>query len=136
MPAWAKILLTIVAIFIALLIGAGFVGYHWMMKNKDRFAAVRKEGVAFGVGKDYGRCVDAALARLHGGLTGMIDGRLFVEGCLTTAAKSPTLCAGTPPKDEIMRTATWAVEQCRQRGLGGEQGCTQVFQAVAEACQR
>ena len=136
MPTWAKILLTIVAIGIALLIGAGFIGYHWMMKNKDRLVAVRKEGIAFGNGKDYAQCVDAALARLNGGLTGTIDARLFIEGCLTTATKSPTLCAGAPPKDEIMRSATWAVEQCRQRGRVGEQGCTQVFQAVAEACQR
>src|SRR2546423_14245438 len=132
MPTWAKIILTVVAILIALLIGAGFVTYNWMTKNKAHFVAIRKDGIAFGGGKDCAQCADAALARLSGGMKSQIEARLFMEGCLTTATKSDALCEGAPPKSEIMRTATWAVEQCRKHGKLGDQGCTQVFQSAAE----
>ena len=136
MPTWAKIILTVMAILIALFIGAGFVGYHWMMKNKDHFIAIRKEGITFGGGKDFAQCADAALSRLGGGMASQIEARLFLEGCLSRATKSETVCEGAPPKSEIMRTAQWAVENCRRRGKVNEQGCTQVFQTLSEACQR
>jgi len=120
MPTWAKVLLTIVAIGIALFIAAGFVGYHWVMKNKDHLMATRTEGVAFGKGKDSSACVDGALKRLTGGLTAQIDAKLFIEGCLTTATPSTPFCADVPPPSEIMKAAQWSVDQCRKRGQGKE----------------
>ena len=136
MPTWAKVLLSLIAVVIVLVVASGFFAYRWMMKNKDHFLSVQKEGTTFGTGKDYAQCTDTALARLGGGMTSQIEARLFVEGCLKVAAPTPAICEGAPPKSEIMRSAQWSVEQCRKRGLMGQQGCTQIFQAVAQACQR
>jgi hypothetical protein len=136
MPTWAKVLLTVVAIGIALFIAAGFIGYHWFMKNKDHFMTVRKDGVAYGTGKEATQCVDAALTRLSGGLSAQIDAKLYLDGCLTSATPSPTLCADVPPASEIMRSAQWSVDQCRKRGILNQQGCTQLFQSVSQYCQK
>ena len=136
MPTWAKVLLSLVAVVVVLLVASGFFAYRWMMKNKDHFLTVRKEGVTFGTGKDFAQCTDAALAKLGGGMTSQIEARLFAEGCLSVATRTPEVCEGAPSSSEIMKSATWTVDQCRKRGLLGQQGCTQVFQAVAQACQR
>lgn len=136
MPTWAKVLLTIVAIGIALMIAAGFVGYHWFMKNKDQLLATRNEGIEFGKGKDSSACVDAALTKLTGGLTGGINAKIYIEGCLTTATPSTSFCADVPPPTEIMKAAQWSVDQCRKRGVKDQQGCTQVMQSVAQFCQK
>jgi len=136
MPTWAKVLLTIVAIVIAMMIAIGFVGYHWFMKNKDQLMATRKEGIAYGTGKDAGACVDEGLKKLGGGLTSQITAKIFVEGCLTTAMPSPALCANVPPPSEMMRVAQWSVEECRRRGISDQQGCGQVMQSVAQYCQK
>jgi len=136
MPGWAKVVLAIIGILLALLIAGGFITYNWVMKNKGQFTAVRDEGVAFGRGKDSAQCVDAALARLQGTMMASVQARLFAAGCLTTATDSPALCAGVPPESEIMRGAQWTVEQCRKRGVADQQGCTQIFQEVEQHCRR
>ena len=136
MPTWAKVLLTIVAIGIALFIAVGFVGYHWFMKNKDQLMAARNEGVTYGKGVDTGACVDEALKKLGGGLTSQINAKLFVEGCFTTAKPSPALCSEVPPPSEIMRAAQWGVNECRKRGVTDQQGCSQVMQSVVQYCQK
>lgn len=136
MPTWAKVLLTIVAIGIALLIGIGFISYHWFMKNKDQLMAVRKDGVTYGTGKDAAACVDAAVSRLGTGFTDQINAKIYLDGCLSKATPSAALCADVPPPTEIMRSAQWSLEQCRKRGIANQQGCTQLFQGVAQYCQK
>jgi hypothetical protein len=136
MPTWAKIILAVVGVIIALFIAAGFIGYNWVMKNKGQFVAVRGEGVEFGKGKTAAQCIDAAVARLgSGAMMSGVSARIFVGGCLTTASATEALCATVPPRTEIMRSAQWSFEQCRTRGANDQQGCTQIFQAVVEHCQ-
>jgi len=134
MPTWAKVLLAIFAIIAALLIAAGFIGYHWVMKNKDQLMASRKEGAAFGRDKDAAQCIDTALSKIDGTLTKTIAARTFVAGCLTTASGMSELCATIPPRDEFMKRAKWTLDQCRDRGTVDQQGCSQVFQEVEQYC--
>ena len=136
MPTWAKVLLAIFAIIAALLIAGGFIGYHWVMKNKGQLMVSRKEGAAFGRDKDAAQCIDTALSRIDGSLTKTIAARTFVAGCLTTASGTSELCATIPPPDEFMKRARWAIDRCRERGSVDQQGCTQVFQEVEQSCAR
>ena len=135
MPGWAKILLAVIGIIVAILIAGGFIGYHWVMKNKGQFTAMRQQGIEFGKGKDSNQCVDAALSRLSGTLMSSVNARVFAGGCLTSATDSPDLCASVPPATEIIKSAQWGVEQCRKRGTADQQGCSQIFQEVMVHCR-
>ena len=134
MPTWAKVLLTIILIIVALFVAGGFLTYRWVMSNKDRIEAAHKEGLAFGAGKDGAQCVDAALDRMGRDMSSQIATRMFVAACLSTAKRSDALCEGVPPRSEIMKRAQWGAEQCHKRGIANQQGCLQIYQAVAEAC--
>ena len=136
MPTWAKVLLSIFAILIALFAVCGFIAYRWVTKNKDQIVASRNEGIEFGKGKDFVQCTDAALARLGNGMTAQIQARMFADGCYSSATKSEELCAGIPPRTEIMKNAQWNAEQCRKRGVASQEACVQVMQALGEGCRR
>jgi hypothetical protein len=135
MPSWLKIVLAIMAFIAALAIAGGFLAYHWAMRNKDQFMAMRRDGIEFGRGKEATQCIDAALAKLDGSLMSTVKARTFVSGCLSTATASATLCADVPPPIEIMRSAKWSLEQCRAHPTVDQRGCTQVFQEVEQYCQ-
>lgn len=136
MPSWAKIVLTIMAFLVALVVAAGFLAYHWAMRNKDQFLVMRREGIEFGRGKEATQCVGAALAKLDGNLMTTVKARTFVNGCLTTATASAALCADVPPPSEILRSAKWSLEQCRAHPSVDQQGCTQIFQEVEQHCRQ
>src|ERR1051326_745954 len=136
MPTWAKVLLAIFAILVALFAVCGFIAYRWVTKNKDQILASRNQGIEFGKGKDYVQCTDAALARLGNSMTEQLQARMYADGCYSSATKSEELCASVPPRRESMQTAQWNVEQCRKSGVAHQQACRHGFPALAEAGRR
>src|SRR6266496_61646 len=125
MPAWLKIVLILIGVFVLILIGFGVFGYVYFNQHKDEWmkagAAAKQEGEAFAVGKDGSQCVDEGLKRLSacGGLSCEITARAFVQSCMTKAAPAPQLCTDVPKRSEIIRSAKWAINECGRRGLAG-----------------
>jgi len=139
MPTWLKIILAICAVGIAAMIGVGFVAYNWAMKNRDTFEKVPKQGQEYGKGKTFEQCADAAVEQLGSNafdLTKRMQAQMFITGCLSTAEKSPELCATAPQPSEILKLGQWTADQCRKRNSNNPQGCAQMYQIVAASCHR
>jgi len=142
MPAWAKVLLAIGCGAVLLLVVIGVAGYFFINSHKDQWIAdARKandEGSAFGQGKSSNDCIDESLARLRAskGILGEARIRVFLKGCLDVAPPSPQMCEGVPPRSEIIRSATWSLHECAQRGMAGSQPCTRVIAELQERCRK
>src|SRR6266481_4911440 len=98
MPAWLKIVLIVIGVFVLILIGFGVVGFVYFNQHKEEWMkagkAAKQEGEAFAAGKDGAQCVDEGVRRLNtcSGLSCEITVRAFVQACMSKATPSPQLC--------------------------------------------
>lgn len=69
-------------------------------------------------------------------LSCLIQQRLFLGFSLEAAKKTPGFCKSVPPTEEIMKSATWRVEQCRKLKADGSQKCPNVIAAVQDYCDK
>ena len=142
MPAWLKIVLIVIGVFVLIVIGFGVVGFVYFNQHKEEWmkagAAAKKEGDAFAAGKDGAQCVDEGLRRLNtcSGLSCEITVRAFVQACMSKATPSPQLCTNVPKRSEIIRSAKWAIDECSRRGMQGNQPCGRLMQEVQRYCER
>jgi hypothetical protein len=142
MPAWLKIVLIVIGIFVLIIIGFGVVGFVYFNQHKDEWmkagATAKREGEAFAAGKDGSQCVDEGVRRLGtcAGLSCEITVRAFVQACMAKAAPAPQLCTNVPRRSEIIRSAKWAIDECTRRGLAGNQPCGRLMQEVQHYCER
>jgi hypothetical protein len=140
MPRWAEILLVILAVFVLVTIAIGVGGYFFVSRHKDAWVAeakkVAEEGKTFGAGKEGSQCLDEALRRLKdcNGIICEARVRLFLSSCLPSAGPSPELCTNAPPRSQIVRSATWAVNECGRRGMSASQPCTRLMQETLKYC--
>lgn len=126
------------------LIGGATCGgiFIWFQANADELRASGKatlrEGASFGSGKDARACIDEGLRRLPAaqasGIVAEATNKVFVESCLKIAKVDDTFCVGVPPRDEIMQSATWAVQTCAAAGKPGDQACARLVGAIQERC--
>jgi hypothetical protein len=141
MPAWLKIVLIVIGVFVLIIIAFGVVGFVYFNKHKEEWvkagSAAKQEGEAFGAGKEGSQCVDEGIRRLGtcAGLSCEISGRAFVHGCMSRATPSPQLCTNVPRRSEIINSAKWAIDECRRRGLAGNQPCGRLMQEVQRYCE-
>ncbi|MDQ6800099.1 MAG: hypothetical protein M3041_04600 [Acidobacteriota bacterium] len=142
MPAWLKIVLIVIGVFVLIIIGFGIVGYVYFNQHKEEWikagAAAKQDGEAFAAGKDGAQCVDEGLKRLGAcsGLSCEITVRAFVQSCMAKAAPAPQLCTNVPRRSEIISSAKWAIDECSHRGLAGSQPCGRLLQEVQRYCER
>jgi hypothetical protein len=142
MPAWLKIVLIVIGVFVLIIIGFGVVGFVYFNQHKEEWmkagAAAKQEGEAFAAGKDGSQCVDEGVRRLGtcSGLSCEITARAFVQACMAKAAPAPQLCTSVPGRSEIIRSAKWAIDECTRRGLSGNQPCGRLMQEVQRYCER
>lgn len=140
MPTWLKVVLGIV-VGGFLLCGLGVGGVVWWFDQnkgelKARGEAAMAEGKAFAEGKLAEECVTEALRRNQqdDGIVAGATHKMFLKACLSAAEVPEDFCASVPPRDEIMASATWALDACAERGLPGDQPCTRLVAAVQEHC--
>lgn len=140
MPTWAKVLIGILVagvIVVAAVIAAGVV---WVKRNAPdvakRMEAAQAEGTMVGEKSTGDQCVALALGKL-GKQQGIFD-QVYLQGftrsCLEAATSPPALCASAPASTEILKAATWSVEQCEKVGRRGSQPCARIMQTVLEHC--
>jgi hypothetical protein len=138
----AKIFLIGCGVMFVLAVVAVALAARWFSANKDRLRVeadqVRAEGRTFGRASTSPGCVAAALDRYRNdrSLVGQIRTRVWLTGCLEGAPFDSAFCAGVPPREEIMRTVTWRLDQCSRHGLEGDADCAKLLTAVQEHCER
>jgi hypothetical protein len=142
MKTWVKVLLGGCLLLLVLGFVAVFVAVRWFQSNKDdlqaKAAAVRAEGQAFGRSATASACVAKAIENYRGdaSLWREVRARVWLPGCLETATPESELCAGVPPRSEIMRTVTWRMTECSRRGLDGDRGCTRILDELQKHCEK
>ncbi len=139
-PWWVVVL---VIFGLLALLGVLAVGgaVWWFSANKDKFVAIAKEAdessTAFASGHDQNDCVTEGL-RKNDACDGIMCGagaKVFTQRCIAKATPVAGFCDGVPPQGEIMATVRWVQDQCTKRGRrADDQKCTQLLQAVPEAC--
>lgn len=140
MPTWLKVLLAVFLAAIVLLAGGAFLAYRWFHANRAQLVeagtAVRREGVAFGRGRDSRQCVEESLRRLHNsrGFANEVKARLFLRGCLSAAAERAAFCESVPRQGEIVASAEWTMNECRNLDAADISSCSRVMQEVIHHC--
>jgi len=140
MPAWLKIVLAVIGVFVLIVIGFGVTVFIYVNQHKEEWVkagnVAKQEGEAYAAGKDAGQCVDEALRRLGScrGLQCEVMSRLFLEQCMKKAAPAPQLCTNVPRRSEILASARWAIEECSRRGMANNQPCSRLLQEVQRHC--
>jgi len=136
MPGWLKLLLALFAGFILVVVVIGVVVYKKVSSHAPEIRAaaeqMKREGAAYGAGKQPADCIDEALRRADRSFTGQVKTRLFADACFEASTRPPGYCEQIP--DGIVATATWANKECVRRNLGGDQACVQVHNALSEYC--
>jgi hypothetical protein len=141
MPKWLKILL--------FLFGGGILAFGllvggvvwWASANKDRLVegtqTAQKEGKRYGETHAKNDCIDDALNRVK--TCGMMDfvceaqAKIRMTECMSVASEDGT-CKSAPSQTEIFKIATWANQECANRGYRGSQPCARLLQGVVQGC--
>jgi hypothetical protein len=137
----AKGLLIGCGVLVLLAAVAIFLGIRYLSANKDQILARGKElraaGEAYGRTRREPECVAEALTRYRGdrSMMGAIRSRLWLSGCLHTAAPDPEFCSNVPPSSEIIRSATWRVAQCGKYAMQGDSSCPNILDEVQTYCE-
>ena len=140
MPTWLKVILIIVAVFIALIVGGGYIGYRWILSHQGEIrkqaAQVRADADEFARGKDANACIAEAFARVDrcDGIMCEARTKLFLSDCLEKTGVTPDICAAVPRRGQIIDSARWAVAECARRGRGEDQRCTRLIVELQEQC--
>lgn len=140
MPTWLRVLLALFLAAMVLLAGGAFLAYRWFHAHRAEIVesgtAVRREAVAFGRGRDSRQCVDESVRRLNAsrGFTGEVKTRLFLGGCLSVAAEPPGFCESVPRQSEIVASAEWTINECRNLDAADISRCSRLMQEVLRHC--
>ncbi len=135
-----RTVLGIVAVCVLLICMLVVGGKHWISQNKDRWKQeglqVKAEAAEFGKTHNAQQCLDEALHRSDQ-CTGFKCHTLtdiFLRNALKTSQATPGFCDGVPPKTDIMRTATWQNERCRQMGRAQDTFCGNLVREIQKHC--
>lgn len=140
MPKTLKLLLTIGGglVLLLALVGGGF--RYWLKSNEGRFLAIRERAArdarTVAASTDAAGCVENALQRNASaqGFMAEAENKVFLRKCLELAQRPRGFCQGLPGSAELIKLATWTVQECAQRGYGGSQACSRLLQVVPEVC--
>jgi hypothetical protein len=143
MATWLKVVLIVVGVIVVLVIGVVVVGVVVYYKGGGREIV---EGMTPSIeeGQKYGRtaenkaCVNEAIVRFKRDSTtvnGLLGSKGFLTGCLQTSRETPNFCQGVPGPFDVSDGVRWKKDQCSDHGLGSDQNCPQLFDAVIQHCQ-
>jgi len=142
MSTAGKVILTISLCLILLIIGVVGAGVYWWSRHGRQAVEAAgnsmKEGGEAGSKTDNQGCVDQALARYkkNQGFTGGISTNLFLLGCLDASSPTPGFCDDVPRPNEIMRSASWQIQKCKDAEVPADPFYRQIFAGVQQYCER
>jgi hypothetical protein len=115
---------------------------YWLTSNESRFKELRerahRDASLAAASTDAEGCVAQALKRSESaqGLMATAENKVFLSKCLELAKRPGGFCQGLPGSGELIRLATWTVQECARRGYGSDQECPRLLQAVPAACEK
>ena len=142
MSTAGKVIITISICLILLVVGLVGAGAYWWSTEGRKMVEAGGNAVAEGeeAGKktDNQGCVDQTLARYKAnqGLSGTISSNLFLVGCLQRSTPTPGFCDDVPRTNEVMRSASWQIQKCKDAGLPADPYARQIFAVVQQHCER
>ena len=137
----------VISICVLLLIigGVGAGAYWWSHHGRQALQAMEnsmkqgmKEGEEAGKKTDNQGCVDQSLVRYKKspGIGGALSTSIFLQGCLEESSPTPGFCDDVPRPNEIMKSASWQMQKCKDAGMPADPYCRQIFAAVQQYCER
>lgn len=138
-----KLLLWIVGGFAVLFVVAVVAAVSWVSRGgsgvMERAMNADADGKRLGALVEARTCVDTAFARHARGeglsIMSAAAERIFLENCLNASRPTTGLCDTVPPPREMLREATWASRQCRDRRFE-DMYCPGLLQELADYCGR
>jgi hypothetical protein len=112
-----------------------FVREHkdeWFAKGRDTL----QEGIAAGADLDDAACLRRAFEQYRQGEAGIggIGARLWLKGCLRTAAPTAGFCREVPAEEDITGSIAWQVSHCAAYGQVGQSACGGLLSEVQSYC--
>lgn len=138
MPTWLKFLPGVLVLTIV--VSAG-VGCRRVSSSGARVveqqSEARREGTAYGRGRDSQTCVGESLRRLQSSraFANETAARLFLDGCLSAASVPASFCESLRRLNEPA-AAEWAINECRNRDAEEISRCSRVLQEVLRHCDQ
>ena len=142
MSTAGKVIITISICLILLIIGVVGAGVYWWSAHGRQMVEAGgnavKEGTEVGKKTDNQGCLDQTLTRYKAspGLGGTISSNLFLVGCLESSTPTPGFCDDVPRPNDIMRTASWQIQKCKEAGLPSDPYARQIFAVVQQHCEK
>ncbi len=118
MAKTVHVVLIVIGIMLGLIVCVVALGYLWWRHNGSAFAR---------------HASDHSASLVH-----QVNEQMFFEGCLRWSRVTPGLCDTIPSGHgvkDVLRFATWSVDQCRRRGLQDSR-CPNVFKPLQHDCER
>jgi hypothetical protein len=122
------------------------LGATWVKSNlpemQRRGQRGQQQAAEFANGHTQQECIDEGFRRHDACGAGMeimcrAEVRIFIDQCLRQAQETPGVCDAVPPPNEIMRSATWQLQYCRDHGHINDQNCSNyVARPIVEYCGR
>lgn len=141
MSRTAKIFMIAAASCLLLLVATAWAFFRYVSSHKDEWLTKGRDTIE--EGKRAGRelrdadCLDRAIAMDRDGDSGFagLGARLWINGCLQTAAPTAELCRDVPPATDIAGSIGWQVSACAKHGLSGNSACGGIVGEVQKHCQ-
>jgi hypothetical protein len=138
-------LLIVAAIFgvIVLLCGGATVGVVvWVRANADDLKAAGEELMVeaqeFAANSTDSQCLEEGFVRaapcMDLDIKCNVRARLFTAFCLDVAEQTPGFCDGVPNPSSLIEFTKYTTTVCAERGLFGQQSCSQMLQELADHC--
>jgi hypothetical protein len=139
------VVLIAIGIVLGLIVGIVALGYVWWRHNGaamvQQAQQTYREGQAIGRAITTAACIDTVFARHasdhSASLLHQVNEQMFFDGCLRWSRATPGLCDTIPSGHgvkDLLRFATWSVDQCRRRGLQDAQ-CPNVVKPLERYCE-
>lgn len=140
MPSWLRVILILLATGVVLLAAMITGGYYWFKRHGpatlEAGRKIEQEGKEFGRKVKADSCLARALqiARPQSGFRSQMRARLFLDGCLETAARDAGTCEGVPSPMNPFKVTLWGKARCETAGRDGDPACEQIMQALPPYC--
>ena len=136
MPAWAKVLLSVLAAGILVLVVGGVIIVKVFKSQIEATERAAAEGRGFGFAEPLDRCTAEGVRR-----TGSCEGvactmqlHAFMWGCLENANYDAEYCASVAPIENDAATARWTAATCAEFGQPHNDTCRFVLTVVPSFC--
>lgn len=136
-----KIFLIVAACGSLLLIATAWAFFRYVSTHKDEWLSkgrdTMREGIQAGRELRDADCLERAIAMHREGDSGFggIGARLWLNGCLQTAAPTAEFCRDVPAADAIADSIGWQLRACGEHGLSGNSACGGLMSEVQRYCQ-